>query len=112
MAALFFAGGVLRCLLWSRSVPVAGASTVADLPSKSALAGALAAAGAAHHDYEKFVLKGVRDELWAGFYAAFALGRLGEFTAASRLAALLEEVDTADDWAPQAAEHVLNKLRS
>ena len=30
----------------------------------------------------------MRDELWAGFYAAFVLGRLGDFTAASRLAAL------------------------
>jgi hypothetical protein len=27
----------------------------------------------------------VRDELWAGFYAAFVLGRLGDFTAASGL---------------------------
>jgi hypothetical protein len=50
--------------------------------------------------------------LWAGFYAAFVLGRLGEFAAASRLAGLLEEVDDAADWPEAAALHVLLKLRS
>jgi hypothetical protein len=58
-----------------------------DLPSDSALAEALSAAGAAHHEYEQTALKGLRDELWSGFYAAFVLGRLGDFTAASSLAA-------------------------
>ena len=85
---------------------------MADLPSRSALAEVLAAAGALHEDYEKVVLKGVRDQLWAGFYAAYALGRLGEFTASSRLAALLEQVEAAGTWAEAAAEHVLRKLRS
>ncbi len=66
---------------------------MADLPSKSALAAALSAAGPAHHEYEQVVLKGVQDELWSGFYAAYALGRLGDFAAASRLAGLLEEVE-------------------
>ena len=64
---------------------------MADLPSKSALAQALSAAASAHHEYERTALKGVRDDLWAGFYAAFVLGRLGDVAAASRLAALLEE---------------------
>jgi hypothetical protein len=54
----------------------------------------------------------VRDDLWAGFYAAFALGRLGDFAAASRLAALLEEVDAPSNWSEAAAEHVLTQLRS
>jgi uncharacterized protein len=85
---------------------------VADLPSDSAIAEALSAAGSAHHEYEHTALKGVRDELWAGFYAAFVLGRLGDFTAASRLAALLEEVDAPSNWSQAAAEHVATTLRA
>ena len=85
---------------------------MADLPSDSAIAEALAAAGSAHHEYEQTALKGVRDELWAGFYAAFVLGRLGDFTAASRLAALLEEVDAPSNWSQAAAEHVATRLRA
>jgi len=85
---------------------------VADLPSDSAIAEALAAAGSAHHEYEQTALKGVRDELWAGFYAAFVLGRLGDFTATSRLAALLEEVDAPSNWSQAAAEHVATRLRA
>ena len=85
---------------------------MADLPSDSAIAEALSAAGAAHHEYEQTALKGVRDELWAGFYAAFVLGRLGDFTAASRLAALLEEVDAPSNWSEAAAEHVATTLRA
>jgi hypothetical protein len=37
---------------------------MADLPSDSALAEALSAAGSAHHEYEQTALKGVRDEQW------------------------------------------------
>ena len=85
---------------------------MADLPSDSALAEALSAAGSAHHEYEQTALKGVRDELWAGFYAAFVLGRLGDFTAASTLAALLEEVDAPSNWSAAAAEHVATTLRA
>jgi hypothetical protein len=85
---------------------------VADLPSKSELAQALSAAASAHHEFEQTALKGVRDDLWAGFYAAFVLGRLGGFAAASRLAALLEEVNAPSNWSETAAEHVLIKLRS
>jgi hypothetical protein len=85
---------------------------VADLPSKSELAQALSAAASAHHEFEQTALEGVRDDLWAGFYAAFVLGRLGDVAAASRLAALLEEVDAPSNWSETAAEHVLIKLRS
>jgi uncharacterized protein len=83
---------------------------MADLPSDSAIAEALSAAGSAHHEYEQTALKGVRDELWAGFYAAFILGRLGDFTAASRLAALLEKVDARSNWSEAAAEHVATAM--
>jgi len=85
---------------------------MADLPSKSALRDALAAASAAHDEYERVVLKGVADVQWAGFCAAFLIGRLGEFAAASRLADLLEDVDDEEDWPAVAAEHVIDKLRS
>lgn len=85
---------------------------MADPPSDSALAEALSAAGSTHHEYEQTALKGVRDELWAGFYAAFVLGRLGDFTAASTLAALLEEVDAPSNWSEAAAEHVATTLRA
>ena len=78
-------------------------------PFDSDLAEVLSAAGSAHHEYEQTALKGVRDELWAGFYAAFVLGRLGDFTAASRLAALLEEVDAPSNWSEAAAEHVTTR---
>jgi predicted GNAT family acetyltransferase len=79
-------------------------------PFDSDLAEVLTAAGSAHHEYEQTALKGVRDELWAGFYAAYVLGRLGDFTAASRLAALLEEVDAPSNWSAAAAEHVTTTL--
>ncbi len=87
---------------------------MADLPSRLLLEAALVAADAAHDEYERIVLKGVSDNQWSGFYAAYVLGRLGEFATASRLATLIEEVDVdADaDWAATAAEHVLMKLRS
>ena len=85
---------------------------MADLPAREHLAETLTAASAAHDEYERVILKGVVDVRWSGFYAAYVLGAVGEFTEPSRLAALLEEVDTGDDWAAIAAEHVLTKLRS
>ena len=81
-------------------------------PFESDLAEALSAAGSTHHEYEQTALKGVRDELWAGFYAAFVLGQLGNFTAASRLAALLEEVDAPSNWSAAAAGHGTTTLRA
>lgn len=58
---------------------------------------ALKAASSAHHEFETVALGGVRDELWAGFYAAYVLGRLGDFMEPSALASLLEEVE-GEDW--------------
>ncbi len=85
---------------------------MAALPSRARLEAALAAAETAHAEYERIVLKGVADNQWPGFFAASVLGRLGEFTPASRLAILIEEVDAAGDWPGAAADHVLMKLRS
>ena len=89
-----------------------GMRSVADLPSHDVLASTLAAAAVAHEEYERAVLKGVVDANWAGFYAAYVLGRLGDFVPASRLAVLLSEVEDSDDWDETAADHVLMKLRS
>ncbi len=83
-----------------------------DLPAKADIEKALVTASAFHDEYERVVLEGVVDERWAGFCAAFVLGRLGEFASASRLAQLLEEVSDSDDWAAEAAEHIVTKLRS
>jgi hypothetical protein len=85
---------------------------MADLPSPAALTEALEEAAAAHDDYESTALKGMVDDRWSGFCAAFLIGRLGEFTPAGRLALLLEEVDAPGDWPSAAAGHVLTKLRS
>lgn len=81
-------------------------------PLQQDLEDALVAAAAAHHDYERSVLNGERDAMWAGFYAAFVLGRFGDFASASRLAILLAEVGVADDWSAAAAEHVSRKLHN
>lgn len=79
-------------------------------PTQEALAEVLAAAGAAHHNYEVGLLGGQRDENWAGFYAAFALGRLGDFATASTLSRWLTEAPSGDNWPALAASHALDAL--
>ncbi len=79
-------------------------------PQFPELAAALKAAGSAHHEYEQTVLSGVFDEHWPMFYAAFVLGRIGEFTTPSALTSLLQEVPTDGEWSDMAAKHVLDKL--
>ena len=79
-------------------------------PTKTELRDALSAAGSAHHDYESQFLNGVRDEQWAGWYAAFALGRLGGFTTPSLLTQWLGEVSGEGDWTTNAVDHVLAKI--
>lgn len=79
-------------------------------PSQSELQQALRDAGSAHHEYEVVTLNGVRDEHWPGFYAAYVLGRLGDFTTPSTLSQWLEEAPGRDNWAEAAAKYVLSKL--
>ena len=79
-------------------------------PSRDALTVALGDAGVAHHDYEQVALGGERDELWPGFYAAYALGRLGDFVSPSVLSGWLEEAPTGEDWQASAVEYVLGRL--
>ena len=87
-------------------------NTVTNMPEKEALVEALKSAGTAHHEYEKKALKGVRDEEWAAFYAAYVLGRLGDFVPASDLAKWLSEAPLTDDWTQSAAAHVILQVRN
>ena len=87
---------------------VTGSKT--PIPDMEELAEALTAAGSAHHEYEQKALKGVRHEEWAPFYAAYVLGRLGDFAPASVLTVWLSEAPLADNWAQSAAAHVLAEL--
>ncbi len=85
--------------------------TVTDsTPSKEQLAKALAAAGRAHHDYESNYLAGKRDEQWPGWYAAFVLGRLGDFTTPTTLSHWLEEAPGDTDWATSTGAFVAARL--
>ena len=83
---------------------------MADKPSPNELATALTAAGSAHHEYETEFLGGVRDEQWAAFYAAFVLGRLGDFALPSALTRWFEEAPAGEDWSTSTAEYVLEQL--
>ena len=82
---------------------------MAPIPSESDLTQALAAAARAHHDYEQVVLAGQRDEQWAGFYAAFVLGRVGDFASPSDLVAWLRAAPASEEWAASAAKYVLSQ---
>jgi len=81
-------------------------------PSLESLTAALRAAGAAHHEFEQHYLRGVRDGAWPGWYAAYVLGRAGDFTAPTALARWLWETPAEGDWASDAAHHVLTRLQS
>lgn len=78
--------------------------------SRDELERALSAAAAAHHDYELNVLNGIRDVQWSGFYAAYTLGRLGDFTNPTSLTRWLESVPGEANWAGSAAVYVLAQL--
>ena len=85
---------------------------MAKRPSLNDLQEALTAAGVAHHEFEQHALRGVHDEQWAGFYAAYVLGRLGDFTTPTLLAGWLEDAPSVDDWAAAAARYVQGHLGS
>lgn len=78
-------------------------SFVADLPTIKELEKALSEAGSAHHEYEMVTLSGIRDQLWLGFYSAYVLGKLGNFTRPSVLSKLLESSPDSDNWSKLAA---------
>ena len=79
-------------------------------PNVETLQSALQRAGEAHHDYESIHLGGVRDDQWAGWYAAHVHGHLGDFISPSKLTILLEQTQTDEDWAEAAAKSVFEAL--
>ncbi|GAB4232294.1 MAG: hypothetical protein Tsb0034_04990 [Ekhidna sp.] len=81
-----------------------------NLPDKSQLISALVDAGKAHHDYQSNILNGEHDKYWPGWYAAYVLGRLGDFTTPSALTELLASTPSGKDWNISAAEHVRSSL--
>ncbi len=82
------------------------------IPEKEELSKTIVAAARAHHEYQTNILDGVRHEQWAGWYAAYILGRLGDLTSPSRLTRWLEEVPNDKNWFKRAAEHIHPKLSS
>lgn len=83
---------------------------MSNVPDHRALVSALEAAGSAHHDYESRYLGGVRDEAWPGWYAAYVLGRLGDFASPTELAQWLDDADGGEEWAEDAATFVLGEV--
>ena len=83
-----------------------------SIPTEQQLKETLSAAGSAHHEYETNFLNGVRDEEWAGWYSAYVLGRLGEFTTPTLLTRWLEKVSSEGDWSMNAAVQIRSKIGS
>lgn len=82
------------------------------LPTIEELSKLLAETWNAHSEFQKVYLEGVRDEMWAGWYAAYVLGRLGPIMTPSRLTRLLESVQAEHNvWTDIAAEQVLAALQ-
>lgn len=69
-----------------------------------------------HHDYETNYLEGQRDKNWAGWYAAFILGRLNEVrnkVTPTRLTTLFEEAAkrfSGENWAEKYADYFIEKI--
>ena len=84
---------------------------MSNLLTRSELSQLLAEVWASHGEFQRVYLEGVRDDLWAGWYAAYMIGRLGPIMPPSRLALLLESVDAPlDDWTDAAAAALLAAL--
>ena len=83
---------------------------MASIPTEQQLRDTLSAAGSAHHDYEVNFLGGARDEQWAGWYSAYVLGRLGDFTTPTLLTGWLQAASGEGEWATNAAAHVRSSI--
>ena len=79
-------------------------------PSQEDLETVLAAAGSAHHEFEQNFLGGSRDEQWSAWYAAYVLGRLGDFVSPSVLTRWLESAPAGAEWSANAASFVVRQL--
>jgi hypothetical protein len=84
---------------------------MSNLPTHEELSALLSETWNSHSEFQEVYLKGVHDEMWAGWYAAYVIGRLGEITTPSKLTQLLEAVDANhESWTDAAAAHVLKAL--
>jgi hypothetical protein len=82
-----------------------------SLPDKETLSNLLTETWDVHSEFQENYLNGERDEMWAGWYAGYLLGRLGNFTTPTALTRLLEETEKLDPWADRAAEQLLATFR-
>ena len=85
---------------------------MSNIPTKEQLLTTLIDAGKAHHEFQTNFLGGVRHTQWAGWYSAYVLGRLGDFTTPTLLTEWLEEVPNKKGWFKHAAEHVFLKIKT
>ena len=81
------------------------------IPSEEKLRQALKAAGKAHHEFQENALKGVRHKKWAMWYAAYVLGRLGDFTTPTLLTQWLSEFED-ERWFSKAPGYILSKIQA
>ena len=68
----------------------------------------------AHHEYETNILK-KRDEHWAGWYAAFILGKIPELKKPSRITKLLSKASKKHkkgDWTEFYAKYLIQNLKT
>ena len=80
------------------------------MPTIEELESAINDAGSSHHQFQTVYLKGVRDENWASYYAAFVLGRVEELDITpSELCGVIAGV-TDDDWTVAAANAIRDAL--
>jgi hypothetical protein len=80
------------------------------LPDKETLSKLLTETWDIHSEFQENYLNGKRDEMWAGWYAGYLLGRLGNFATPTVLTRLLEETVSFKPWADRAAEHLIKSL--
>ena len=76
----------------------------------TSLQDALSAASECHHDYELNILNAKPDKHWAGWYAAYVLGRLGNFVSPTTLTQWLKDTPNEDNWSLLAATYILKQL--
>lgn len=79
-------------------------------PSPENLYEVLELAAVAHHNYQTEYLNGKNDDQWPGWYAAYTLGRLGDFITPTLLTRLLETAPMDADWSRSAANHIVHHL--
>ena len=76
------------------------------MPTTAKLEATLNDAESSHHQFQTVHLKGVRDENWPSYYAAFVLGRLPDLDITpSAMTELLAGV-TDHDWTAGAAKAI------